>query len=442
MSEKRPRFRVFVESFGCSSNLADGESIVGCLLKAGFEVVDELQDADLLICNTCAVKTPTENRMIEILKRMAAAKNRRLIVTGCLPLINFERLKAEVEFDAVLGPGHCADIVDAAHKVLNNERVVWLDGNAATKPCLDLPRSAVNPVVAIIPVSYGCLGSCSYCCVVFARGHLRSCSADEVVRRVKRDLDSGAKEVWLTAQDMACYGRDIGLDLVDLLREVCSVKGEFRVRVGMMTPSRVLKMLPDLVDAFQNQNVFKFIHLPVQSGDDEVLKSMNRSYSNKDFTRIVEAFREAIPSITLATDVICGFPSETQDAFEKTLRLIEKVKPDVVNVSRFFPRPKTSAEKMVPKVSQLDVKKRSQKMSSLAKRISTEKNSAWMHWKGRILVDECGKKPNSFIGRNFAYKPIVVKSRDQSLLGDFVDVHVIKTFRTYLEAEFVDSSDV
>jgi len=298
----------------------------------------------------------------------------------------------------------------------------------------------VNPVVSIVPVAYGCLGSCSYCCVVFARGHLHSCSVDEVVRRIKCDLDSGAKEVWLTGQDIACYGRDIGVNLVGLLREVCALEGEFLVRVGMMTPNIALDMLPELVEIFQNEHIFKFVHLPVQSGDDAVLKRMNRLYSVDDFKRIVVVFRKAVPNITLATDVICGFPGEGAEAFERTLRLIGDVKPDVVNVSKFFPRPKTSAEKMTPTVSSLEVTERSKRMADLVRRILLEKNKGWMNWKGRVLMDELGKQPNSLIGRNFAYKPIVIKSENQSLLGSFVNAHVTKTFQTYLEAETICSS--
>jgi len=440
MSGKLERCRVFVESFGCSSNLADGEFMVGCLLSAGFDVVKTVGEADVLIYNTCAVKTPTENRVIEVLKRTRALKDKRLIVTGCLPLINFKRLKAEVEFEGVLGPSCGASIAEAVQKVINNKKVVWLGRNVETKPLLDLPRIAVNPVVSIIPVAYGCLGSCSYCCVVFARGRLHSRSPEEVVKRVKQDLASGAKEVWLTGQDMASYGRDISTNLVDLLEKVCAVEREFLVRVGMMTPNIVLDMLSELVEAFQNEHVFKFVHLPVQSGANEVLKRMNRHYSVDDFKRIVEAFREAIPNITVATDVICGFPGESVEAFEQTLRLIEDVKPDVVNVSKFFPRPRTLAEKMTPKVSSLEVKERSQRMASLAKKISVEKNKAWMNWKGRILVDERGKQPNSLIGRNFAYKPIVVRSESQQLLGNFINANVTRTFQTYLEADIIDSS--
>jgi MiaB-like tRNA modifying enzyme len=410
--------------------------MVGCLLKAGFDVVDELDDADVLVYNTCAVKTPTENRVIEILKN-ASILDKRLVVTGCLPLINFERLKREVRFDGVLGPSPGAKIVDAAQKVMIGEKFTWLNGCAETKPCLEMPRRAVNPVVSIIPVAYGCLGSCSYCCVTFARGRLRSCRIEEIMKRIRQDLDSGAREVWLTGQDMACYGRDIGLSLVDLVQEVCKIEDEFFVRIGMMTPNNVLGMLPKLVEAFRNDHIFKFLHLPVQSGDDEVLERMNRFYSVKDFKHIVEAFRDAMPDITVETDVICGFPGESSEAFERTMRLIKDVKSDVANISKFFPRPRTSAENMTPHVSSPDVKERSKRMTDLVRRISSDRNKAWMNWVGKILVDERGKTFGSWVGRNFAYKPVVVKDKTNSFLGKFLKVRVTKTFQTHLEAEIL-----
>jgi len=429
------RQRVLVKSFGCSSNLADAEFMRGSLVKAGFELVEKAVDADVLIYNTCAVKSPTENRAIEELKDAAKWKEKKLLVTGCLPLINFERLKSQVRFDGVLGPASSAKIVDAVQSVLLGEKVQWLSRNVRVKPRLDLPKQSTNPMVSIVPVAYGCLGSCSYCCVVYARGRLCSCGIEEISQRVRSDLAAGAKEVWLTGQDMACYGRDIGVNLTDLLKTICSLEGEFFIRVGMMTPNCVLDLLDQLVDAFRDPHVFKFLHLPVQSGDNEVLKRMNRFYSIDNFRRIVDAFRKAIPDLTLATDVICGFPTENEEAFKRTLTLIEEVKPDVVNISKFFPRPRTLAEKMTPKVAASDVKERSQRLAKLVRRISAEKNAAWMNWAGKILVDERGKQPGSWIGRNFAYKPIVVKSEDESLLGRVLNVRVVKTFQTYLEAE-------
>ncbi len=430
MTEK-PR-RVYVRSFGCPTNVADGELMAGCLSEAGYDVVERVEDADVLIYNTCGVKTPTENRMIEILRRVPIDK--RLIVTGCLPLINFERMKAEVKFDGVLGPAPGSKIVEAVHKVGCGERVAALEKNS--KPSLGLPKIPVNRVVGIVPINYGCLGSCSYCCVLFARGRLRSYRIDELVERVKRDLVSGVKEVWLTSQDTACYGKDIAVSLADLLREVCGVEGEFFVRVGMMTPNYALEILDALIRAYRDEKVFKFLHLPVQSGDDEVLRLMNRLYSVEDFRRVVNSFREEVPEMTLATDVICGFPGESREAFKRTVELIKEVQPDIVNISKFFPRPRTPAGKMKPVVHPREVKERSRRLAKLCKRVSLERNRAWMGWEGRILIDEVGKKISSWVGRNFVYKPVVVKT-SEFLFGRFLVVRVVRVFPTYLEAEIV-----
>jgi len=441
MCNQRVRCRVFLQSFGCSSNVADGEFMAGCLAEAGFELVGSAREADVLIYNTCAVKTPTENRAVEILKRAGQMRDKRLVITGCLPLINFKRLKDEVRFDAALGPSCGPSIVDVVQKAVTGKSRIFLKLKHDAKLGLLLPRRAINPIIGIVPVAQGCLGACSYCCVVFARGRLHSHSIQDIVKRVDADLDAGAREIWLTGQDMASYGMDLGVDLADLLRAVCCLERDFIVRVGMMTPNLVLDMLPDLVEAFQNEHIFKFVHSPVQSGDDQVLKRMNRLYTTEEFKLIVEAFRKAIPSITLATDVICGFPGETDEAFEHSLRLIENTKPDVVNISKFFSRPRTAAETMNPKVPPQSVTARSRRMANLVRRISLEKNKAWMNWQGTVLVDERGKQPGTFIGRNFAYKPIVIRSSDKRLLGNSVNVRVTKVFQTYLEADIVGLID-
>lgn len=423
--------RVYVKSFGCPTNIADGECIVGCLSQVGYEIVENVDAADILIYNTCAVKSPTENRIIDLLRRVS--EDKRFIITGCLPLINFERLKAQVKFDCVLGPAPGSGIVEAVNKVSRGQKVVMLKYDS--KPSLDLAKTPVNEAVGIVPINYGCSGSCSYCCVLFARGHLRSYAIGEIVKRVQRDLASGVNEIWLTSQDTACYGRDLATSLVDLLSEVCKIKEKFFVRVGMMTPNCALELLDGLIDAYRDEKVFKFLHLPVQSGDDEVLRLMNRFYSVEDFKKVVYSFRKEFPKITVATDVICGFPSESRDAFERTVQLVEEVQPDIVNISKFFPRPRTPAAKM-KQLPPEEVKVRSRRMAEVARKVSFEKNEAWMGWEGEILIDEKGKKPAPWVGRNFAYKPVVVRS-DEFLLGRFVDVRVVRVFPTYLEAEVV-----
>jgi len=428
--------RIFIKSFGCSTNLADGEVLAGCLAEAGHKLLDFVADADVIIYNTCAVKGPTENRIIEVLKRVPA--NKKLIVAGCLPLINFERLCREVRFDGAAGPAAGDRIVEVVKHVLNGEKVIALKGAANAKPSLNLPMLRLNPVVSIIPVNYGCLGSCAYCCVAFARGHLRSYTVQEIVERIKKDLNMGVREFWITSQDTACYGRDCDSDLAKLLNALCDVEGDFKIRVGMMTPNMALDILDDLIQAFKNGKIFKFIHLPIQSGDDQILKRMQRFYSVQDFKRIVNAFRASFPEITLATDVICGFPSESEEAFKKTLQLIEEVKPDIVNVSKFFARPRTAAAEMQEDFMPFqEIKRRSSSIAKLAREVAFERNQRWLGWTGEVFVDEIGKIPSSLIGRNFAYKPVTVKGAT-NLFGKTLCVKVVRSFPTFLKGEVVE----
>jgi threonylcarbamoyladenosine tRNA methylthiotransferase CDKAL1 len=399
-------------------------------MQAGYTLAKSEADADVVLYNSCAVKGPTENRIIDALKRVP--KSKKVVVAGCLPLISFERLLREVRFDAVVGPAAGESIVEVVRRVLGGESVVELDRALFAMPQLDLPRVRANPVVSVVPVNFGCLGSCAFCCVVHARGHLRSYKISEVVERVKQDSSAGIREFWITSQDTACYGKEIGTNLAALLKAVCAVEGDFRVRVGMMTPNLITPFLNELIEAFQNPKVFKFMHLPVQSGDDKVLLSMRRFYTASEFKQTVAAFRSAIPQITLSTDIIAGFPGESVEAFENTLNLIREVTPDVVNVSKFFARPKTAAWNMHNiAVDKAEIKRRSTQTAKLSKQVALEQNQRWVGWIGEILVDEKGKVAGSWVGRNFVYKPIAVKS-GKDLLGKTVQVKVVKAFSTHL----------
>jgi threonylcarbamoyladenosine tRNA methylthiotransferase CDKAL1 len=420
--------------------MADGEVLAGCLHSAGFELVQSLTEAEIVVYNTCGVKAPTENKIIHLLKQVPADK--RLVVAGCLPLINFSRLNQEVRFDAVVGPAFGEGIVGVVKQVLDGERVVVVDSSSGFKPSLGLPRMRVNPVIGIVPITSGCAGECSYCCVRFARGKLRSVGIDEVKNYVGNCLSEGVREFWFTGQDVACYGLDIDGNVVDLLRSICGVGGfeEFWVRLGMMTPNLLLPILDDLRGFLSKQkgigHVFEFLHVPVQSGDDSVLLLMNRRYSVDDFERVVSEFRRALPFATVATDVIVGFPGEDEQAFGNSVELIGKVKPDIVNVSKFFARPNTPAAKMEGKVEVGELKRRSEVLAGVVRRIGLEKNKSWVGWSGRVLIDEKGKKAGSWVGRNFAYKPVVVYS-DEVLLGRVFDVRVVGAFQSHLVGEIV-----
>jgi threonylcarbamoyladenosine tRNA methylthiotransferase CDKAL1 len=427
--------KIFIKNFGCSSNVADGEVLAGCLAQADFQIVASDTEADLLIYNTCAVKGPTENHLINEIKQ--APKDKKIVVAGCLPKISFERMLREVHFDGAVGPAVGREIIDVVRRVFTGETVVNL--GTVEKPLLSLPRQPSNPVVSIVPINYGCLGSCAYCCVIQARGRLQSYSIQEIIQRIQTDISVGIKEFWITSQDTASYGRDLNTDLADLLFNIGILKGDFRTRVGMMTPNLVTDMQNRLICSFKSNKIFKFVHLPVQSGDDTVLQYMRRFYTAEEFRGIVDTFRATYPDLTLATDVIVGFPGETEEAFQNTLRLLEIVKPDVVNVSKFFARPNTLASKMTDGlVEKEETKRRSTIAAELTKRLSAERNLRWVGWTGEVLVDEKGKVEGTWVGRNFAYKPIVVKTH-ANLTGQTRQVRIIEAFATYLCGEIVES---
>jgi threonylcarbamoyladenosine tRNA methylthiotransferase CDKAL1 len=427
--------QVFVRSFGCSANTADSEAISGCLVDSGFKLAVSEVEADVVIYNSCAVKGPTENRIISALKHIPSHK--KVVVAGCLPLISFERLKREVRFDAIVGPSVGKDIVQIVRRILNGETIVNLEGTSTSKPELDLPRVRANSLISIVPVNFGCLGSCAFCCVVHARGHLRSCSIEKIVERIKHDVAAGVQEFWITSQDTASYGRDIGTNLAQMLKAVTAVEGNFLLRIGMMTPNLTFPFLDDLIEAFKSKKVFKFVHLPVQSGDDEVLQRMRRFYTTAEFEETISIFRKSFPEITLSTDVICGFPGETAIAFENTLQLIRSAKPDVVNVSKFFARPKTAALLMREEtVAKTEINRRSSEVAALAKQIALEKNQQWVGWTGEIFVDEKGKIAGTWVGRNFAYKPVSVFD-SKNLLGRTVHARVSRAFSTHLSGTII-----
>jgi MiaB-like tRNA modifying enzyme len=335
-------------------------------------------------------------------------------------------LKAAPDFSALLDPQSVDKVVLAVKSAEEGgkNRIFFSKRNVVK---LELPKIRLNRTVEIVLISEGCMGACAFCCVRFARGALFSYPKGVIVRRVSQAVSEGVKEVWITSQDNGAYGLDIGTSLAELLRECCTVKGKFLIRVGMMNPDHVLRMLPELIDVYKDEKIFKFLHLPVQSGDNEILRKMNRRYTAEEFMAIVNSFREEIPEITLATDIICGFPGESHEAFEGTLRLVRDAQPDIVNISKFFPRPNTPAKGM-KQLNVKEVKNRSRRLTKLVKEISFKRNERWLGWEGEVLIDEKGKN-SSWIGRNFAYKPIVIKS-GENMLGKFIRVRVTKTYST------------
>jgi len=255
-----------------------------------------------------------------------------------------------------------------------------------------------------------------------------------IIEEVRRALADGCREIWITSQDNACYGFDIGLKLTDLLKRILSIEGDFYVRVGMMNPAYVKPMVDDLIECLNNEKCFKFVHLPVQSGSNRILKLMRRMYTVEDYLEIVDRLRSNVDKLSIATDIIVGFPSETDEDFQSTIDLIKEVEYDSVNISKFGARPLTEAAKMKLLPSGI-VSERSRVASEIAREVALSRNRrVWLGWSGEVLVDEEGLKPGSLIGRNIWYKPIVLKD-DTLSLGARIKVRIVEVYPYHLLGE-------
>jgi MiaB-like tRNA modifying enzyme len=415
VTHNRAQTKVYIESYGCSANLADAEIIAGLLLDAGYVITQSPSEADLNIIVTCTVKDPTYQRMVTRLKALTSL-GRPLIVAGCMPKTSKDTILYINQRASLLGPNSVDRVIEVAERALKGERVEELSD---TYNKLLQPRLLRNPVVGIVQIASGCLSACSFCQVKIARGKLKSFDEAQILEEIVRLVRRGCREIWLTSQDNGCYGRDRGSSLADLLDKIAKLDGCFKVRVGMMNPTHIIDDIARIVDALREEKFFKFLHIPVQSGCNDVLSDMRRGYTREDFLKIVDEARRKIPEVTLSTDVIVGYPTEKEECFKETVALLEQVKPDIVNISRFSPRPGTRAA-LLPQLPHSVVKQRSATLHNLVKSIALERNRRWLGWRGEALVDEEVK--GARVARNPFYKPILLY--DGVELGSYVEVEV------------------
>ncbi len=407
---------------GCSANIADSEIMQGLLKEAGHDILKKHEDAELIVFNTCTVKGPTETSFWKKLKEMSE-KKKKIVVAGCIPQ------SQDVKGYSQIGTYDISKIVDVAEATLKGEFVRKVSRKNSTR--LNISKIRKNPYIEIVPISQGCNDCCTFCKTKQARGGLISEKPRDIIRHISKAVSEGVKEIWITSQDNSVYGHDIGYNIVKLLKDIISIPRDFKIRLGMSNPGYIRKHLDELIKIFKDKKMYKFLHIPVQSGSDKVLKDMNRSHTSKDFYEIMRKFRKEMPDITISTDIICGFPTEDDDDFDKTVKLLLYTKPDIINVSRYWPRPGTKAAK-APQLGGRTVKERTKKISELYQKIAYMNNQEWIGWKGKIFVTEKGKE-ESYIGRNRSYKPVIVKG--DNLLGKTLNVKITKATSFDLRAE-------
>ena len=398
--------KLHLETFGCTANLGDTLKLQALLRNAGHTIVERAQDAEVVILNTCTVTRRTE---LNVLKRLRAlqAKGKPVVVAGCMAAAQPELVKDVLGEEVILVTP--ADIQASWHEARDFD----LEG-----------------VVSVIPIALGCLGACAYCIVKQARGELNSYRPAWIIEAVRNAVAGGAKEIRITAQDCSAYGFDAahGVTLPHLLKELTTLEGDFRIRVGMMNPSTLLPILDQLLDAFESEKIFKFFHVPVQSGSDEVLRAMRRHYRVADFVAIVRSVRERFSDCTISTDFIVGYPTETDAHFQSSVRLLETVHPEKVNITKFSPRPGTEAAAQHDLLER-EKKRRSRLFTARYQELSCERATAVEGATVPVLITERGKK-GGVIGRDPAYRMIVV--HEELPLGSFCDVQILSSTSTYL----------
>ncbi|MCQ4153560.1 MAG: tRNA (N(6)-L-threonylcarbamoyladenosine(37)-C(2))-methylthiotransferase [Archaeoglobi archaeon] len=408
--------RVAIETYGCTMNQADSD-IIRAYLSENF-TISSIEDADVVVINSCGVIDFTERKII---RRILELKNagKRVVLAGCLTRISKQALELA---DSAISPDNLDKVVDAVRSAFDGG-VHFLEWSNVDKSCLQKLRN--EGAIAIVSISEGCLGHCSFCATKFARGKLRSFSLYGILQEVENAVKLGFREIQLTSQDTGCYGLDKGdFMLPKLLEEISLIDGDFRVRVGMMNPQHAKAQLDRLLNAFGSEKIYKFLHIPVQSGDNKVLEDMRRDHTVEDFLEVVDAFRSNF-EITLATDIIVGFPTETEESFWKTYDLVQEVKPDIVNITRFSKRKGTPAEKL-KEIPGWIVKERSRKLTELCVRIGLENNRKFLGREVKVLVTSPGKR--FMLARTDSYRAVITTGE----LGEFKMVRIGSCRHNYL----------
>jgi tRNA A37 methylthiotransferase MiaB len=388
---------VYIETYGCRYNFGDTAKLVEILRHHGSTVVEDPGDADAVIVNTCTVVGSTERRM---LRRLAGFRDKDHYVTGCM---------SKIQREAILAV--CSPTIILSETIQSLYRSV---------------RTVARGGIGIVQLAQGCAGRCTYCLTRLARGPLKSFPEDEILRQVRAFVRAGACEIQLTAQDASAWGLDTGHSLPELLAALDRIPGHHRIRVGMMNPATVKGQTGDLIDAFSGDHIFRFLHLPVQSGSDAVLARMGRGYTVAEFEEIVRVFRKRHPGITIATDMIVGFCGETAADFSASLDLIRRVKPAKVNVTRYSRRPFTplAREKDFPDHVKKD---RSRTMNAVAEEMYASLNTVQLGKTVPFMVTETLRQ-GSVMARSPEYTGIVIR---EDLPVGFAGDAVLRQDRNY-----------
>jgi len=405
--------------------------MAGLLASNGYDIVSDEASAHIWLLNSCTVKNPAEDHFKNFVNNGLNA-GKKVVVAGCVA--QSAPKSSYLSGISIIGVQQIDRVVDVVEETLKGNTVRLLGTKKDGKKklggaSLSLPKIRRNPLIEIIAISTGCLNQCTYCKTKHARGELGSYPVEDIVNRAKEAFNEGVKELWITSEDTGAYGRDIGSDLPSLLRELLKVvPNDCRVRLGMTNPPYILEHLEAMADIYHHPCMYRFLHIPVQSASDSVLGDMKREYCRAEFEKIVDYLRQQVHGMNVATDLICGFPTETEQDFEETMDLVNKYKFPSLFINQFYPRPGTPAAKMTRIPTQI-VKTRSRRV--------TELFASYQPFDGRegrtydVLVTEESTDKRFWVGHNQYYEQILVPKISE-YMGKIINVRIASVGRHFM----------
>ncbi|KAJ9451825.1 Threonylcarbamoyladenosine tRNA methylthiotransferase [Diplonema papillatum] len=412
---------VYLKTYGCSHNNSDSEYMAGLLVKEGYGITEDFSKADMYLINSCTVKNPSEEHFIHEMTK-ARRTGKPTVVSGCVPAGDPKNdAFRDVSIIGVQQIHRVAEVMKETAK--GNSVQITSSGKRAGLPSLEHAKIRRNELIEIIPINAGCLNKCTYCKTKHARGDLMSYPIEEICKRVQQVVEEGVKEIRLTSEDSGAYGRDIGTNIVELLDRVVQLIPEgVMLRVGMTNPPYILEHVDDIARVLNHPRVYSFLHLPVQAGCNDVLQVMQREYTVEEFELVCDTLLKKVPGMLLATDIICGFPSESEESFQRTLRLCQKYRFPALYISQYYPRSGTPAAAMKQLRSQ-DKKDRSRRLTQVFESYSNHTHSI-VGTLQRVWITEKAHDKKHLVGHTKCYVQVLIDPEEASL-GTSVVVKIV-----------------
>eukprot|EP00933_Yihiella_yeosuensis_P004754 TRINITY_DN109165_c0_g1_i1.p1 TRINITY_DN109165_c0_g1~~TRINITY_DN109165_c0_g1_i1.p1 ORF type:complete len:603 (+),score=125.70 TRINITY_DN109165_c0_g1_i1:100-1908(+) len=427
--------KVHVKTFGCPHNQSDGEYLAGQLRDYGYTLVDSLEDCDTIVVNSCTVKHPSETRALNLVTNAQQA-GKGVVLAGCVPSSN-RKLADTLEGVSMLDVSQLDRIVEVVEETVKGHTVRLME-KRSDLPSLSLPKVRKHKFAEIITINAGCLGNCTYCKTKMARGKVVSYPVEAIVARALEAAREGACQIELASEDMGAYGIDIGTNIAELMFALSDkLPPGVMLRTGMTNPPYIMQHLDAVIEVLNRPNVHAFMHVPVQSGSDQVLRAMRREYTVGDFSHLADRLKAGVKDLFLLTDIICGFPTESEEDWQETVDLCKKYRFQGIHISQFYARPNTPAAKLKPLKSHVG-KDRYRELADFV--TSYDRNEGLLGREERVWfadteIERSHGKPQT-VGRTKSFAKVLVP-REDALLGKSAMVRITSTCRLHVEGEVI-----